>query len=1184
MCYNGLWKQKVLSQSFFDNNEIGIKYMSLQFIIGPSGSGKTTYMHRELTKRAAENPDMNYIILVPEQFNMQTQKDVVRMSPRRGILNVDVLSFTRLAHRIFDEAGGNDRHILDDTGKSMILRRVATSLEGELSVLAGRMDKSGYINEIKSVISEFMQYDIWPSELEDIRIRNTERPELAAKLSDLEKLYQGFIDYMGQNYITQEEILDRAMDMAPKARFLEQAEVYLDGYTGFTPVQIRFLKEIMKKVKRVTVTLTMGSEEIHDGCVMPLALDPEKNLFGLSYKTLSALGKIAEELGITVDEQVIMPSPGYRLKDNKRLSYLEENVFRSGVRPEFDKKEAADEAAEEDLHSDEALTITVLSDMRAEAAWTGRRIHELVREEGVRYRDIAILTGDMESYENILMTELVKYNIPVFTDTRHRISLNPFVEMIRAGVEIVVRNYSYDTVMRFLRSGMTQFSIEEVDELDNYIITAGIKKKKDYLREWTYVPRGMDPEKLVGLNEIRVRLVDILAVLSGAFFPRKKSACRDYVKALYEFIRIQGCYDRLRQREKRFEEEGDRIRAAEYSQIYEYVLKLFDRIMELMPGEEMTSREFLQVLDAGLSELTLGVLPQGTDQVIFGDMERSRLSEVKVLFLIGVNDGIIPKDSHKRGILSELDRRILKEQEIELAPGTAEQAFIQQFYMYMYLTKPSHRLYMSYTKVGADGASRMPSYLIGTIRRLLPDTPVNEIEDVRAGRALLTEGEGFDALIGLLRSEPDESGKRLFTYFMDNENYKDILEESLRHAFGKYEGDPIKASVAAALYGATLKGSVTRLEQFAQCAYMHFLNYGLKLREKREFAMEARDMGSVYHRALEFFGKKINAEGIDWFEVTPEKAREVMKRAVDDALAELADSPLYSGSRNMYLENRVRRIMDRTAETVVYQVQQGDFIPSKYEVRFEVTENLEEYDFARLKLSGSIDRMDTFKSDDDIFVKVVDYKSGNHKLDLVMVFHGVSLQLVVYINEALAAVKRLNPGKNVRNAGVLYYHIDDPIVDGEPDIDPDEVNRLILSELKTNGLLLKDTEVLSHMDRELLESGKSTVIPASLKKDGDFDRYSKVATTEELDIISDVVKEKVNELGGRIMGGEIGAVPYMAGSGSSVTNACRFCRYKDICGFDERMPGYRFNKLDPRIVEEKMMAVSDEAPGSEETE
>jgi len=1146
--------------------------MSLQFIIGPSGSGKTTYMHKELTKRAAENPDMTYIILVPEQFNMQTQKDVVRMSPRRGILNVDVLSFARLAHRIFDEAGGNDRHILDDTGKSMILRRVATGLDGELSFLAGKLDKSGYINEIKSVISEFMQYDIWPSELDDIKNKNSDRPDLAAKLSDLEKLYQGFIDYMGQNYITQEEILDRAMAMAPKARFLEQAEVYLDGYTGFTPVQLRFLKEIMKKVKRVTVTLTMGSEEINDGHVIPMHLTPENNLFGLSYKTLGSLTKMAKELGVMVDDQVVMPSPCYRLRDNTYLSYLEENIFRGGHRPPFKAEKPATELQDGGNglpDNSEALSITALPDTRSEIAWVGRKIHELVRFEGLRYRDIAVLTGDLEGYENILMTEMVKYDIPIFLDTRHRISLNPFIEMIRASVEIIVKNYSYDTMMRFLKSGMTEFSIEEVDELDNYIITAGIKRKKDYLREWTYVPRGMDADKLSGLNEFRVKLTDRLGMLSAVIFPKKKIACRDYVRALYEFIKIQGCYARLKEREKMFEEAGDKVRAAEYSQIYEYVLKLFDRIMELMPSEAMSSREFLQVLDAGLSELSLGVLPQGTDQVIVGDMERSRLSEVKILFLIGVNDGVIPRDTHKRGILSELDRRILKEQDIELAPGTAEQAFIQHFYMYMYLTKPSQRLYLTYSKIGSDGTGRMPSYLIGTLQRMFPEIRVHVIEDNEPVENILTEGEGLDLLVGKLKEEPDERSKHLFTYFWADEEYRGILEESLKRAFGKYEGDPIKASVAAALYGQTLKGSVTRLEQFAKCAYAHFLNYGLRLQEKREFAMEARDMGSVYHRALEFFGKKINEQGLDWFKLTAEEAKNVMKSAVDDVLSELADSALYSGNRNMYLENRVRRIMDRTAETVVFQVQQGDFIPSNYEVRFDVTDNLEGYDYARLKLSGSIDRMDTLLSEDEVFVKVVDYKSGDHKLDLVMVFHGISLQLVVYINEAMAEVERLHPDKAVRNAGVLYYHIDDPIVDGEPDDDPDDINKRIRLALKTNGLLLGDTEVIGHMDREILASGKSEVVPVAIKKDGDFDSHSKVASADALDIISAVVEDKVLELGERIMGGEIGAVPYTAGVGSSSTKACTFCRYKDICGFDEHLPGYHYNELDASIVDRK---------------
>ncbi|MDD3413205.1 MAG: helicase-exonuclease AddAB subunit AddB [Lachnospiraceae bacterium] len=1126
--------------------------MSLKLVIGPSGSGKTTSVYDEFIKKSMEHPERNYLIIVPEQFTMQTQKDIVMRHPNKGIMNIDVLSFGRLSHRIFDACAGNQKTILDDTGKSLILRKIASDKEKELNVLGGNLHKLGYINEVKSVITEFIQYDIGKQELNQIIKWNENKPSLQFKLKDIGILYEGFLEYIHDNYITSEELLDSALKQAEKAEFLLNSELVFDGFTGFTPVQYRFLQKLMTLSRRVTVTILMGSGENYMDSLS------EQKLFYLSGKTIETLNKLAREIGIKKENDTILDDrPVKRFPSNPGLSFLEENIFRYH-REVFQKEQ-------------DSIEITEMQNPLAEANWVGKKITELVREKGYRYQEIAILTGNSEAYERVLRSELLKYQIPYFMDATRGILLNPFTEFIRASLEVITNNFTYESVFRYLRTGITDFEDVLIDEVENYVRASGIRGINKYREPWSFQYGDLTEVKLAELNQFREKFVGDFEILLVAMSNTRKETGLVLTKSLFDFILSQNLQNKLKVYENQFREEGNLAKAREYSQIYATVLDLFDQIVELLGKEKMTLKEFSDILDAGFAEIRVGIIPSGVDQVVVGDMQRTRLKDIKALFLMGVNDGYIPPKVVKGGIISEMDREMIRSQDVELSPTTRQQAYIQKMYLYLYLTKPKEKLFLSYSLVGTDGTSLRPSYLITTISKMYPKLTIKHPEETSSYQSVVTEQEGLERIVFGMQKEQNEEYLELYRFYKVSEEYHELVEKLTEAAFECYRAEPIAKAVATILYGKILENSVTRLEQFAACAYAHFLTYGLKLKEREEYSFESKDLGTIFHGVLEEYSRLLTIQGFQWFTITGEQSDELLETAMDTIMMRMSGSVLYSSARNEYMFVRIKRILKRTIKSLTEQVKKGVFMPNEYEVLFQAETDLSTIDVSLsedeiLKMKGRIDRLDTYETDDKVYVKVIDYKSGNKSFDLLSVYYGLQLQLVVYLNQSMEIEKKKHPEKEIIPAGVLYYHIDDPMIDREglKETDINEINQRIQKELSMKGLINGEPEIIRMMDKDI--TGKSEIIPVSINKDGSVSKTSSVASGSELQLIGNYVNQKVRTLGQEIVKGTISINPYEL-SGKS---ACDYCGYRGICGFENGRFGFESRKLEPLVKEEVM--------------
>ena len=1127
--------------------------MSLRFYFGPSGSGKSHRIYEEIMQRAAQEPGRNFLIIVPDQFTMQTQKDLVMRSDRGGILNIDVLSFGRLSHRILEEVGTKEMPVLDDTGKSLVLQKIAADLKEQLPAMGSLLHKQGYIHEVKSAISEFMQYGISTQDMDKLIASAEKRGALAMKLRDLKTLYRGFQDYIRDHFITTEETLDVLRRSLVKSKILPDSVVVFDGFTGFTPIQNRLIQELMRVCEETIVAVTIGEEED------PYQMDGEQKLFHLSKKTVADLVKLAAEAEVTRGEDVFVKGGPNRFTEAPALCYLEQNLFRYQYEP-YTEKQC-------EIRMFEALS------PREEVHQTALYIRKLIREEGLTYRDIAVVIGDLEGYASYVETEFGQLEIPCFLDRTRGIVLNPMIEYIKSALQLYIRDFSYDTVFHFLRSGMADISREEIDELENYVIRTGARGYRTYSRLFTRRTEEMQQgsgqedteraeETLERLNRIRQQFADTVEILHMA--PREKAG--EYVDHLYDFLEQNQVQQKLLNYQQQFEQEGDLAKAREYAQIYRLVMDLLDQIYELLGEEEISLQEFADILEAGFGEITVGTIPQNVDRIVVGDMERTRLKQVKVLFFLGVNDGNIPKNASKGGIISDMDREFLIESGTEMAPSPRQQMYIQRLYLYLNMTKPSERLYLSYAKVNSDGKGIRPSYLIDTVRKLFPQLAVEypqnrsrleQIEGRQEGARYLAE-ELREYADGTLREEERQDFYLMYRAYETDPEGRDRLTAA---AFRRYKESGLSRIVARALYGRQLENSVSRLETYAACACRHFLQYGLSLQEREEFGFEVSDMGNVYHAVLENFAGKLAESGRTWWDFDENFATQAIKEAVEGYAATYGETVLYSSARNEYAITRMSRILTRTVLTLQQHLKQGSFQPDDYELSFRFAEDLDSIhvdlsEEEKMHLQGRIDRIDVSEDAEHVYVKVIDYKSGNKKFDLAALYYGLQLQLVVYMNAAMELESRKHPDKEIVPAALLYYHIDDPTIETPVELTQEQINEEILTKLRMNGVVNSDPAVVERLDRFLQD--KSKVIPVEKKKDGSFSARSGILSREELQVVSAYVDTKIRQIGREILDGKIAANPYEKGN----EEACTYCAYKKVCGFDGSIPGYEKRQLE----------------------
>ena len=1098
--------------------------MSLQLILGGSGSGKSYQLYRTMVEDSIKNPATNYIAIVPEQFTMQTQKDIVTLHPNSGVLNIDILSFDRLAYRVFEEVGMNHLDVLDDTGKNLILRKVLGNEKEKLKVFKNKIGLAGFVDEMKSVLSEMLQYGIGSKELETMILSAKRKPLLQGKLRDIEIVKKSFETYLENKFITSEGLLDVLCSVIHNSDIIKNSQIAIDGFTGFTPIQYRLLSLLMVYANKVKVTITIPAKEAD------FSFCKEHELFHMSKDTVIKLSKLAKEQAVTQEKDIILTGTPYRFKENSALAFLEEHLFRY--------------SSSAVCKGSSSVRLFAASNPLKEAEYVANCIYRLIREKGYRYRDIAVVTGDMENYYRHLSEVFKENEIPAFIDHKRNILNNPCVETIRSIVDLIQKDFSYESVFRYLKSGMNHIASEKIDFIENYVIAMGIRGFGRWNKNWERPCRQIKEDMLPEVNEIRQEIIEPLKKIRSAF-KKKHATVKDFTIALYEFIVDEKMQDELEIYEKSFFAEGNLSLSKEYAQTYKYVIDLFDKIVGLLGDEIISLKEYNDILDAGFAEIKVGVIPPGIDEVMVGDIERTRLKEIKVLFFIGVNDGIIPKIDGSGGILSRSDRDFLHEASFELAPTAKENTLIQKFYLYLHLTKPSEKLYLSYSNTGNDGKTKRPSYLINTIESMY-ETPQRILSDAFEGIFGITNKEKAvnyvaNEIRGYSMKDLSHVWKESFSILCSDDKYNESMKKIIDAAFYCSKDSKLDQAVAHVLYGEDEIKSITRLEKYAACAYSHFITYGLALAEREEHTIEASDIGSLYHNAIELVSAKIGSGEFDWRNLSNKDRNMLVKEAVAETVSKYENTALTSSARNAYMIRRLERVTDKTIWALSKHIESGRFEPAFYEYKLD---------------KGRVDRVDLYDDGENIFVKIIDYKSGNKKFSIIDTYYGLQMQLMLYIGETVDTLQQIFPDKKVLPGAVFYYNVKDPYISKNVMSDESGKSNKYLREFQMSGLVNRRPGVIAALDQSIEETNDSDIIDVKLTSKG-IHAKSSVADDTEFSQLIEYINDKTRAINQEIKEGSIDINPYKKGE----FKPCDYCEYHSVCGFDTKLPGSEYRKL-----------------------
>ena len=1118
--------------------------MAVTIYTGSSGSGKTYAVLKDVIRRSLEEPFRKFFVIVPEQFTMQTQQLLVNLHPRKAILNLDVTSLNRLAYRVFSETGTRSEKLLEEIGKSFLIEKAAIEHQKELRYFSGNLTRPENVAEMKAMISELMIYGISPEGLRAAAQSERSTQLLSLKLADIALIYEAFLKKLAKNYLTVEEVPERLAGVSEKSGLLRGSVLVFDGFTGFTPVQLLLLEKLLPLVSDLYITLTA------DPGINLFETYTKQDLFVLSYDTAHELLEMSNRTGVPMNPPVVVSeSEKSRHARSKAMSHLERNLFRRRVR----------------IFSENQTDIRMIcaQNPRAETEEAAREIRRLVREEGFRYREIAVVTGDLETYGGYAREVMAEYDIPCFIDEKRKLLHNPFIEYLRAALEAVSENYSYEAMFRLLKCGMAGFDREAVSRLENYVLGCGIRGKKAWREEFIRHYRDENPAEVPVLNALRKEITELLDPLTKVFSVRG-STVREKTEALYDFCMQSGAEQKLRLRAKTLEEAGKPELAREYEQVWPYVMGFLDKLVALLGEEKLSMKDYAALIEAGFAEARVAVIPPGNDRVLVGDVERSRIPEIRVLIFLGMNEGIVPKPPKAGGMLTDADRNQLEEKEIRLKPTVRQSIYIDRFYLYLALTKPSERLYISFAQGNARGEAAQPAYVIDAVSRLfggisaeLPTEELGErLETEKGGLTLLAEG-----IRKLGEADLGTAYRELFSYYRNHSEYFSEIERLLRAAGRKKPVDEIGRAAARVLYGDTLTNSATRLESFCACEFRHFLVYGLKLRERPSYEFSGLERGTILHRAFELYAGRLLEEHSDERQ-EKERLYAAAETAFSEAVAEEGiDSVLYSDARSRYEIRRMRRLLLAAVDMLSEQAQAGAFDLYEAEQGFRGASLRTGFEFelpdgVKMYLNGKIDRIDTCKSGDMTYVRIIDYKTGSTRYDLKRIYYGLQLQLALYMNASLELLRQR--GKNPVPAGMLYFPVTDPMLDAVQGESPEDCRRRRLKKMQPTGVVNSSPEVLQLLDAGTKNSDP-VVIPVKIKKNGDIGANSSVLDSGGFAMVGKYAMRKAQKTGEAIMNGCADVNPYSFGKSE---NACMYCAYRTVCGFDRRIPGYRFRELE----------------------
>lgn len=1123
--------------------------MGIRFIFGRAGAGKSHYCLEQINKKLNNQDKNKLILLVPDQYTFQTEKKLLEAIGEKALLRAEVLSFKRMATRVFDSCGGRAINVIEDSGKNMLIYKLLKDKGEELQYFSKISKKQGFVGTVSKSITEFKKYNISEEILREKELQ-IDKDELKEKISDLLNIYESFNGALHKEYIDSEDILTILANKLRECTLYNGAEVWVDEFTTFTPQQIEVLKVLAKQCKNINITLCSDGEDSSKG--------GEADIFSVITSTENKIIKMMQENNISYKEPVYLNNKNiYRFKESNELEHLEKYFFNYPFKIYKGKNKD--------------VRLYKANNNYNEIEWVAQDILRLVRDKGYRYKDIAVVCREIDSYDKITSVIFNEYNIPYFLDKKRDILSNPLVVLIISALEILISNWSYESVFKYVKSGLITLESQFIDKLENYILANGIKGykwTKNLLEEDEREFTQEEIEIAEYMEEIRRPIIKLYNKIKG------NTTVIKYCTALYEFLLEINAFETMDSWLEEFNRLGMQDKIKEYTQVPSIVMDMLDQAVEVLGDEEVDLKTFSKLLVSGFEEKEIGVIPMSLDQVNIGDIARIKGRDVKALYVVGANDGVLPSANKDEGILSDEDRIELKNLGIELASDTRSRIFEEQFMVYTALTIPSNYLMITYPMADFEGKSLRPSIIIPRLKKILPNMQeeseiyYNHIKECDLYydkyHNITAPIPTFNELIEALRrkyekEEIEEHWKEAFKWFEESEEFKDRTNVVFNGLNYTNLVERIPREKIKELYSnenGRLMFSVSRIEKYAQCPFGYYVQYGLKAKDRKVYEFSAPDLGSFMHEILDQFTNKIKKENIHWSELTKDRCSGIVNELVNNKLRNETNSILNSNKKYQYFSERFKKTITKSVTVISEQMRRGEFDVFKNEFDFG---DFKDSDPIKLELpsnetvylKGRVDRIDKVELDGETYIRIVDYKSGSKSFDLNELYYGLQIQLLVYLDAILKSSDKILKTECMPGA-ILYFKIDNPIIQSKKALSEEEIQTEVLKKLKMDGLLLKDAKVVKAMDNEM--ETYSLIVPAAFKKDGDFTSTSAVVTKEQFDILRKYVNDKMIEICEEMLSGDIKIEPCK----SSKVTYCDYCDYSSICQFDTSLKDNKY--------------------------
>lgn len=1117
--------------------------MEFRIITGRAGAGKTQRCLDEICAALAHAPEGRALFfLLPEHATFQAEKRLAAQAGD-GFSRAHVYGFRRLALRILQETGGALRPRVDAVGKRLLLSKALADRKDALRALSRAARQRNFTDTVAQLIEECKSYAVDPARLREAAAALEDEP-LRDKLLDLACIYDSFSQEIGGRYTDNEDLLALAAEQAAASKLLAGAQVWIDGFTFFNPLELRLLARLCRAAGSIAVTLSIAAPESAEH-------EQETAPFHRQWKTYQALRALASACG---QPAALIELTGASRFENAALAHLERQFFCFPQQP---------------LAQSEGVTVAEAANRRAEAEGVAADMIRLCRDEGCRWRDIGVLARDMDAYGELLETVFAEYGIPFFRDAKRPCLHHPLAELLRSAPE-AVQGWNYEPLFRCFKTDFFPATREEIDRLENYVLTCGIRGKRWTADEdWRYsrlpgedgAAGGAADEALAAINAIRRRVAAPLAALAARLKAAKNA--EELTAALYALLVDLDAPQTLERWAAEAEARGALDEAKEHAQLWTRAMDFFDQIVETCGEERMDSARYAALLSDGVERMEFSLIPPGLDAATIAPLDQNSLDNARAIYVVGANESVLPRRARGEGLLSDLDRLRLRELGVELPAGTAADNFAEPFAVYAALTRARRWLWISYPLADEEGGGLKPSPLIKKLRRLLGLRAVKPLplSGAEMDEAQLTAapGRALSQLAGALRDCKRGGALRpfwrdVYNWALQRAGWREKLRLICAGLFQSAAAPPLPRPLAARLYlggGGSLRGSVTRFERFSACPFQHFAQYGLRLKERAVYSFAAPDLGQFLHAALRLFGERLASEGRAWGSVGDEECGALCAQIAGALAPQLQNEILLSTPRYRHFLSRIRRTLELAARRLAAFDRASAFRPVALEKSFGRGKDALPAlsyalpDGARLEIAGQIDRIDLLEAEARYFL-VIDYKSGSAYLQLLDVYYGLRLQLLTYLLAARRSAALLTGG-DAQPAGALYYYLKRPLLTEKRRLSEREALDKLDALLKMPGWLLADVGLLRQIDA----SGRFTKVALTSKNAIHGASKHAVKTPEEFETLLSHAENLLRAIGEEILRGNVGAAPYELDG----RRPCAFCPYSALCRFDPLLPG-----------------------------